>query len=111
MSVKVWDVNTGVLKRKFEGHLGWVLDVDFSPDGRQIVSASNDHTIRLWDFESGKLIKIIEGHTDDVNSVCFSSVHFQVLRDITFPFNKAFLFYVLSYSLPPFKSCYSSLKN
>ena len=40
--------------RSLEGHTGVVRAVAVSPDGRTIVSGSQDHTLRAWDPESGE---------------------------------------------------------
>ena len=56
-----------------QGHAEGVTSVAFSPDGKYIVSGSEDTTIRMWDAQTGKLVlDPFEGHTDDVNSVAFS---------------------------------------
>ena len=55
------------------GHSGWVNSVVISPDGKTIVSGSDDKTVRLWDIETGKEIRRLQGHTDDVNSVAISA--------------------------------------
>ncbi len=50
-----------------------VTSVAFSPDGTQIVSGSDDRTVRLWDAHSGQpLSDPLEGHTNSVWSVAFS---------------------------------------
>ena len=37
-----------------------VTDADFSPDGRRLVTASADHTVRFWDLGTGQ--EISEAH-------------------------------------------------
>jgi WD40 repeat protein len=49
-----------------------VLSVAFSPDGRRLLSGSDDGTLRLWDAESGQEIHAFAGHQDWVWSVAFS---------------------------------------
>ena len=47
--------------------------VSFSPDGKRIVSASWDKTIRIWDAQTGHQIgQPLEGHIDYVQSASFS---------------------------------------
>ena len=55
------------------GHTSSVNSVAFSPDGRHIVSGSEDRTIRLWDAQTGGQVgNPLQGHTDSVLSVAFS---------------------------------------
>ena len=49
-----------------------VFTLAFSPDGRTIISGSDDQTIRLWDVISKKEIACLTGHTYTVFSVAFS---------------------------------------
>jgi len=37
-----------------EGHTEGVTSVAFSPDGKQIVSGSDDRTVRRWDAATGQ---------------------------------------------------------
>ncbi len=60
-------------ERVFEGHSGAVNYVAFSPDGRQILSASSDGTVRLWNIIAGVEIRRFVGHKGVVTSAAFSS--------------------------------------
>ncbi|KAI0515129.1 hypothetical protein F5B22DRAFT_608481 [Xylaria bambusicola] len=48
----VWDIAKRTIRNTFAGHTKPIYSVDFSHDGRTIVSGSLDHTVRLWDIES-----------------------------------------------------------
>src|SRR5262249_9425097 len=53
--VRLWDVAAAKVVRLFdEGHTHYVNAVAFSPDGRRLVSGSEDTTLRVWDVETGK---------------------------------------------------------
>jgi WD40 repeat protein len=48
-----------------------VLSANFSPDGKQIVSASIDNNLKLWDL-AGNCLQTFVGHTAGVWSANFS---------------------------------------
>ncbi len=45
------------------GHMAKIQGIAFTPDGSQLVSASEDKTIRVWDLASGKTVRTIRGET------------------------------------------------
>ncbi|HLP59145.1 MAG TPA: hypothetical protein VK186_09955, partial [Candidatus Deferrimicrobium sp.] len=47
-------------------HSGAVRACAILPDGKRVVSASDDNTLKLWDVETGKEIRTFTGHTDTV---------------------------------------------
>ncbi|KAJ3080498.1 general transcription repressor [Quaeritorhiza haematococci] len=53
--IRVWDIQTGQLLERFEGHTDSVYSVAFSPDGLSIVSGSLDQTLKIWDLSSKTL--------------------------------------------------------
>jgi WD40 repeat protein len=75
-SARIWDVKTGRQLATLTGHEGPVRSVGFSPDGRLIVTSSNDRTARIWASETYQQIAVLQG--DDfpsnasVNSAAFN---------------------------------------
>lgn len=53
-------------------HSHCVNCVTVSPDGKSVVSGSDDKTLKWWELESGKEISTFKGHNDYVKSVAFS---------------------------------------
>ena len=40
-----------------------------TPDGKLVVSASDDKTLKVWDLESGQALRTLEGHSEWVDGV------------------------------------------
>ena len=52
----------------------WVIyGVAITPDGKNIVSCSEDQTIKIWNLETGELEKTLIGHTGEVTAIAISS--------------------------------------
>nr|QNO48683.1 hypothetical protein AMAKCJMG_00017 [Methanosarcinales archaeon ANME-2c ERB4] len=52
-----------------EGHTDVVWDVAVTPDGKTVVSGSDDNTLKVWDLATGKCRATFEGHVSEVWSV------------------------------------------
>ena len=52
----------------FEGHTDYIIDVAFSPDGKQVVSKANDKAIKVWDLESERLVRTLKAFAWGVKS-------------------------------------------
>ena len=54
------------------GHTGSVSAVAFSPDGKRVLTGSDDNTARLWDAATGNPVATLAGHKARVSAVAFS---------------------------------------
>lgn len=60
-NVVIRDINTGTVTRTLMGHVAWVSAVTVSNDSRQVISASEDNSIRIWDAASGNVMRSFAG--------------------------------------------------
>jgi WD40 repeat protein len=58
----------GKTKIFFEAHDAYINSIAELPNGN-IISASNDTTLKIWNVKTFQCIKTLEGHTDCVSSV------------------------------------------
>ena len=72
--IQIFSLNDGrQIGEKLTGHTGKVSHIEFSPDGKQLVSTSLDTTVRRWDAATGEALgPPLEGHTKEVTSIAVS---------------------------------------
>jgi cytochrome c553 len=71
--VFVIDAASGKVVQTLRGHTQAAVAAVFAADGRQVLSAGDDATMRLWDVASGKQVRVFHGHESGVKSVAFSA--------------------------------------
>jgi WD40 repeat protein/DNA-binding SARP family transcriptional activator len=49
-TARVWDAETGTVRRTLLGHTGLVHSVAWSPDSSQLVAGGSDGTAKVWEF-------------------------------------------------------------
>jgi len=59
-SIRVIDIDTRCLVRKFHGHQSAITDISLSVDSRWLVSVSMDRTARVWDLPTGQCVDYVE---------------------------------------------------
>lgn len=80
----LWDLTSGEVQERFEGHVGLILDVDLSTDGRRAVSSTADATsadtrdddedrkVRIFDTATGDLLRTIDPQNGYARAVAIS---------------------------------------
>lgn len=65
----------GNIINEFEGHTGCIRDLTITNDGRFIISASDDKTVKVWE-KTGQLHSTLKGHESAVLAVAVSTKGF-----------------------------------
>ncbi|MGD1704274.1 DnaJ domain-containing protein [Dapis sp. BLCC M229] len=70
-TIRLWEVETGKLKRTFNGHTDKIWAVAWSQDGKTFASGSADKSIRLWNINSYQPPRILQQHSGWITSLAF----------------------------------------
>lgn len=63
---RIWDTASGqCLKTLIDDDNPPVSFVKFSPNGKYILAATLDNTLKLWDYSKGKCLKTYTGHKNE----------------------------------------------
>ncbi len=69
---QLWDATSGKLLYTLKGHRSLVTDAEYSPNGLELVTVSDDHRGRVWSTRTGRLLRVLIGHFFPVNTGSFS---------------------------------------
>jgi WD40 repeat protein/serine/threonine protein kinase len=58
--------------QNLRGHQSWVLSAVFSPDGRRLITGSNDQMVKVWDVATGRELRSFQEDTRWVRRVVLS---------------------------------------
>jgi WD40 repeat protein len=75
----IWNLITGRQLFTLTGHSNSVNAVAVTPDGKQVISASDDNTLKVWDLSSREVIATFTGHNNSVNAVAVTPDSKQVI--------------------------------
>jgi hypothetical protein len=78
-AAQVRDANDGRIRFLLKGHTHPAYGAAISPDGKQIVTASEDSTLKVWDARTGRELRTLKGHTGVVTCVAYSPDRLHIL--------------------------------
>ena len=71
-TIKIWNLENFDKIKELNGHNDVVSSIEYSPDGKKLVSGGFDHTIKIWNLENGAQIVEIKILNRFVRSVAIS---------------------------------------
>ena len=66
--IKMSSLDSDEPPRSFKGHSRGVGDICLLQEGKTLVSAGHDHSVRVWDVESSQLVRSLNQHTERVRA-------------------------------------------
>jgi WD40 repeat protein len=71
-AIKLWDTAQGKLQTTLDRHEGLIGGLAFSPDGKLLVSGSDNGTIKVWNIATGKEVATLKANRRRINDVAVS---------------------------------------
>jgi WD40 repeat protein len=71
--IYIWNIDEGILEKKFTAHTGGINCIQFSGNGLLLASAGGEGTIKIWDARNYSLLKTITFDHGYPISICFSN--------------------------------------
>jgi WD40 repeat protein len=68
-SVRLLDLRTGAVRTASGRHGGAVTAAQFSPDGRNLITAGEDREVIVWDVKHGTPGETLSGHANGIQSL------------------------------------------
>merc|ERR1712057_106082 len=69
---RIWHLEKAVCAWKLTGHTAAVVSAAFSPDGKNVITASLDRTAKLWRLIEIDYLQTLVGKSDYVSTVPFA---------------------------------------
>jgi WD40 repeat protein len=70
--IQLREFPSGRERTRWKAHEGHIHALVFTPDGRQLLSASDDKTLKLWDVATRQLVRQFTGHTTPIRCLALS---------------------------------------
>ncbi|KAJ1677789.1 U3 small nucleolar RNA-associated protein, partial [Spiromyces aspiralis] len=61
-TIRIWNLSTRKCESVLEGHVSIVRGLDFTTDGRHLVSAGRDSVIHIWDIKARRIVRTIPAY-------------------------------------------------
>jgi predicted NACHT family NTPase len=74
---RLYDMNSVVCFKVFQGHQDWISSIAFSRDGKILATGSSDGVVKLWSIDNDECLQTLVGNSGEV-----LSVHFHPFTDI-----------------------------
>ena len=55
----------------FSGHSSGIRSIEYSRDGKYLLTGCEDHSLRVWDYATGESKFLLSGHKDVVSGGSF----------------------------------------
>jgi eukaryotic-like serine/threonine-protein kinase len=72
-AVRLWDANSGESRGQLSNHTEWVRGLAFTPEGRQLASASGDGTIRIWSVAERTELRCLRSSREGLTALAMLS--------------------------------------